>query len=87
MLWMGVQVVTWAENGLLSLGGDKAGPIGSDGLHSGCPDSYVELAVAKTADLEAVSRLRASLCTRMATSDRGNGVRYRRAVEAAYLEM
>jgi hypothetical protein len=50
------------------------------------PDSYVELVVAKTADLEAVSRLRASLCTRMATSDWGDGVRYRRSVEAAYLQ-
>jgi protein O-GlcNAc transferase len=51
------------------------------------PESYVELAVAKTADLEALSRLRASLRTRMATSDWGDGVRYCRAVKAAYLEM
>jgi predicted O-linked N-acetylglucosamine transferase (SPINDLY family) len=62
-------------------------PLGLTDFIADGPDSYVELAVAKTADLEAVSRLRASLCTRMATSDRGDGVRYRRAVESVYLEM
>jgi predicted O-linked N-acetylglucosamine transferase (SPINDLY family) len=51
------------------------------------PESYIELAVAKAADLESLSDLRASLRTRMATSDFGDGPHYCRTVEAAYLEM
>jgi predicted O-linked N-acetylglucosamine transferase (SPINDLY family) len=50
-------------------------------------ESYIELAVAKAADLESLSQLRASLRARMATSDFGDGPHYCRTVEAAYLKM
>jgi hypothetical protein len=87
MLWMGVQVVTWAGKTVSSRWvATSLAPLGLTDFIADGSDSYVELAVAKTADLEALSRLRASLCTRMAMSDWGDGVRYRRSVEAAYLQ-
>ncbi len=87
-LWMGVPVVAcagktvsarWATTSLV--------PLGLADFIADGPESYVELALAKAADLESLSRLRAGLRERVATSDFGDGARYCRAVEAAYLEM
>jgi protein O-GlcNAc transferase len=50
-------------------------------------DAYVELAIAKARDFDALGRLRASLRERIAGSDFGDPVRYARVVEAAYRTM
>ncbi len=51
------------------------------------PESYVGLAVAKAADLDALARLRASLRGHIAGSMIGDPIRHTRAIEAAYREM
>jgi len=87
-LWMGVPVVTWAGKTVSARwAATSLAPLGLTDFMADGPEGYVELAIAKAADLESLSRLRATLRTRMATSDWGDGVRYCRAVEAAYLEM
>jgi predicted O-linked N-acetylglucosamine transferase (SPINDLY family) len=87
-LWMGVPVVTWAGKTVSSRwAATSLAPLGLTDFIADSPESYVELAVAKASDLESLSRLRASLRTRMATSEFGDGARYCRAVEAAYVEM
>jgi protein O-GlcNAc transferase len=87
-LWMGVPVVTWAGKTVSSRwAATSLAPLGLTDFIADGPESYVELAIAKAADLESLSRLRASLRARMATSDWGHGVRYCRAVEAAYREI
>ncbi|MGH2886755.1 MAG: tetratricopeptide repeat protein, partial [Solirubrobacteraceae bacterium] len=87
-LWMGVPVVAcagktvsarWAATSLV--------PLGLADFIADSPESYVQLALAKAADFEALSRLRAGLRERVATSDFGDGDRYCHAVEAAYRDM
>jgi protein O-GlcNAc transferase len=51
------------------------------------PDAYVALVIAKTGDLDALARLRATLRERVAASVIGDPRRYARAVEAAYRAM
>jgi protein O-GlcNAc transferase len=87
-LWMGVPVVTWAGETVSSRwAATSLAPLGLTDFIVNGPDSYVEVAVAKAADLEFLSQLRAGLRTHMATSEWGDGVRYCRTVEAAYLGM
>jgi predicted O-linked N-acetylglucosamine transferase (SPINDLY family) len=87
-LWMGVPVITWRGNTISSR--LAAATLTSlDLADFVVPDlaSYVELAVAKTKDLDALARTRASLRERVAGSTIGDPSRYARAVEAAYVEM
>jgi len=87
-LWMGVPVVTWAGKTVSSRwAATSLAPLGLTDFIADGPESYVEIAIARAADLESLSRLRAGLRTRMATSDWGDAVRYCRSVEAAYLEI
>lgn len=87
-LWMGVPVVTWAGKTVSSRwAATSLVPLDLTDFIADSPESYIELAVAKAADLESLSQLRASLRTRMATSDFGDGPHYCRTVEAAYLKM
>jgi predicted O-linked N-acetylglucosamine transferase (SPINDLY family) len=87
-LWMGVPVVTWAGKTVSSRwAATSLAPLGLTDFMADDPESYLELAIAKAADLESLSRLRASLRTRVATSEFGDGARYCRTVEAAYLKM
>ena len=62
-------------------------PLGLTDFMADSPESYIELAIAKAGDLDSLSRLRAGLRARMATSEWGDGARYCRAVEAAYRGM
>jgi hypothetical protein len=69
-LWTGVPVVTWAGKSVSSRwAATSLAPLGLTDFIADGPESYVALAIAKTADLEALTRLGASLRTRMATSD------------------
>jgi protein O-GlcNAc transferase len=87
-LWMGVPVVTWPGKTVSSRwAATSLVPLDLTDFIADSPESYIELAVAKAADLESLSRLRASLRTRMATSDFGDGPHYCRTVGAAYLMM
>jgi protein O-GlcNAc transferase len=87
-LWMGVPVVTWAGKTVSSRwAATSLAPLGLTDFIADSPESYIELAVAKAADLESLSQLRARLRARMATSDFGDGPHYCRTVEAAYLKM
>jgi predicted O-linked N-acetylglucosamine transferase (SPINDLY family) len=87
-LWMGVPVVTWAGSSVSSRwAATSLVPLGLTDFVADRPESYIELAVAKAADLESLSKLRASLRTRVAVSEFGDGPRYCRTVEAAYLGM
>jgi predicted O-linked N-acetylglucosamine transferase (SPINDLY family) len=87
-LWMGVPVVTWAGKTVSARwAATSLVPLDLTDFIADSPESYIELAVAKAADLESLSQLRAGLRTRMATSDFGDGPHYCRTVEAAYLKM
>jgi protein O-GlcNAc transferase len=87
-LWMGVPVVTWAGNTVSARwAATSLVPLDLTDFIADSPERYIELAVAKAADLGSLSQLRASLRTRMATSDFGDGPNYCRTVEAAYLKM
>jgi len=84
-LWMGVPVVTWPGKSVSTRwAATSLVPLGLTDFIADSPESYVELAVAKAADLGSLSRLRATLRTRVATSEFGDGPNYCRLVEAAY---
>jgi len=84
-LWMGVPVVAL-------LGGSPAGRLsgailGAVGLGEWAaedPDAYLELAVRKASDLDALACLRAELRSRILASPAGNPEHYTHAVEEAY---
>ena len=87
-LWMGVPVVTWRGQTISSrLAAACLTASGLSDFIADSPESYVDLVVAKAAELEALSRLRSGLRTRISTSEFGNCLRYTSAVEAAYREM
>jgi predicted O-linked N-acetylglucosamine transferase (SPINDLY family) len=87
-MWMGVPVVTWAGDTISSrLAAACLTALGLTDFVASTPEAYVDLAVAKATSLEALSRLRAGLRTRIAASEFGDSARYCRAVEAAYREM
>ena len=84
-LWMGVPVVT--------LGGDRfsarhavthLASAGLSDLVADSPDAYVAKAASLVADPAELSRLRGSLRDRLASSPALDGVRFTRALEAAY---
>ena len=87
-LWMGVPVVTWCGRTISGrLAAASLTTLGLTNFIASDPESYVSLALAKAADLDALARLRASLRGRVADSVIGDPIRYTRAVEAAYREM
>ncbi len=87
-LWMGVPVITlpsksvssrWAATSLV--------PLGLSDFIADSMETYIELAVSKATDLESLSRLRATLRSRVANSDFGDGPRYCQQIEAAYVDI
>ena len=87
-LWMGVPVVTLPGGTISSrLAAASLTAARLTDFIAGDLESYVELAVAKAADLPALADLRAALRARVAGSDFGDPVRYAHAVEAAFREM
>jgi protein O-GlcNAc transferase len=87
-LWMGVPVVTWSGPTIPTrYTAAILSALGLTDFIAGGLDSYVKLAVAKAADVEGLSRLRANLRKRTADSQFGDCARYTTAVEAAYREM
>jgi len=87
-LWMGIPVVAWAGESIS--GRLAASCLTASGLSdfvATSPKTYVELAVAKAHDLEAISRLRSGLRTRLAASEFGDCARYARAIEAEYRQI
>jgi len=87
-LWMGVPVVSlpgnsvstrWAATSLV--------PLGLSDFLADSEEGYIELAVDKATNIASLARLRATLRTRMATSEFGDGPRFCRAVEASYVKM
>jgi protein O-GlcNAc transferase len=87
-LWMGVPVVTWSGRTISSrLAAASLSALGLTDFIAFDPETYVELAVAKATDVEALSRLRANLRRRVSHSRFGDCALYTSAVEAAYREM
>jgi predicted O-linked N-acetylglucosamine transferase (SPINDLY family) len=87
-LWMGVPVVTWPGRSISSrLAAASLTALGLNDFIADDVQKYVELAVAKAADLDGLSRLRASLRERVANSAFGDCARYTRSVEDAYRKM
>jgi protein O-GlcNAc transferase len=87
-LWMGVPVVTWSGRTISSrLAAASLSALGLTDFIACDPETYVGLAVAKAADVEALSWLRANLRKRVGHSTFGDCARYTSAVEAAYREM
>jgi predicted O-linked N-acetylglucosamine transferase (SPINDLY family) len=87
-LWMGVPVVTCPGRTISSrLAAASLTALGLNGFIADSVQNYTELAVAKAADLDGLSRLRAGLRRRLADSEFGDGARYARAVERAYRDM
>jgi predicted O-linked N-acetylglucosamine transferase (SPINDLY family) len=87
-LWMGVPVVTCAGRTIPSrLSAASLTALDLSDFIAPDLETYVELAVAKARDLDALGRLRASLRERVTTSDFSDPVRYARAVEAVYRRM
>ena len=87
-LWMGVPVVSWPGDLVSSRwAATSLVPLGLSDFLADSEEGYIKLAVAKAADIESLTQLRASLRARMANSEFGNGRRFCRAVEAAYVEM
>ena len=84
-LWMGVPVVTWPGRTISSrLAAANLTALGLTDFIATDPETYVQLAVVKATNLDALARLRASLRQRVADSAFGDSIRYTRAVEAAY---
>jgi protein O-GlcNAc transferase len=87
-LWMGVPVVTWSGRTISSrLAAANLSAVGLTDFIASDRESYVDLAVAKAGDVEALAQLRATLRSRVENSPVGDPIRYTRAVEAAYRDM
>ena len=87
-LWMGVPVVTWLGGTISSrLAAASLTALRLTDFIASDRKTYVELAVAKAADLRGLGRTRADLRGHIASSAIGNPLRYARAVEAVYREM
>jgi predicted O-linked N-acetylglucosamine transferase (SPINDLY family) len=87
-LWMGVPVVTAPGRTVSSrLAASCLTAVGLTNFVASDPTGYVDLAVAKAADLPALAALRAGLRSRMAATPVGDPARYSRAVEVAYRDM
>jgi predicted O-linked N-acetylglucosamine transferase (SPINDLY family) len=84
-LWMSVPVVTCAGHTIPSrLSAASLSALGLSDFIAPDLENYIEVAVAKARDLDALAGLRAGLRERVANSEFGNPVRYARAVETAY---
>jgi predicted O-linked N-acetylglucosamine transferase (SPINDLY family) len=87
-LWMGVPVVTWAGATISSrLAAASLTALGLTDCIAPSIEAYVDLAVAKAADLVVLAALRKTLRPRLAQSVIGDCAAYARAVEAAYRDM
>jgi protein O-GlcNAc transferase len=87
-LWMGVPVVSWPGQSVSSRwAATSLVPLGLSDFLADSEEGYVKLAVAKATDIDSLAQLRAGLRARMAASEFGDGLRFCRAVEAAYIEM
>ncbi len=87
-LWMGVPVVAWRGHTISSrLAAACLAALRLTDFTADDVDCFVNLAVAKAADVEGLSRLRAALRRQIAASDFGDPARYARAVESAYRRM
>ena len=87
-LWMGVPVVTWPGHTASSrIAAACLTAVGLTDFIARDPASYVQLALAKAADLDALAQLRARLRGQVAQSAVGNLDRYTRAVEAIYRQI
>src|SRR5262249_52737542 len=81
-MWMGVPVITWPGRIISArLAAASLTAFGLTDFIAPNPEHYVDLAVAKASDLDALARLRAGLRDRVAGSVIGDPVRYTRAVE------
>lgn len=84
-LWMGVPVVTLggdrfcARHSVTHLTSARLAPLAVEG-----PDAYVAMAAALVSDPASLSALRTSMRERLRTSPALDGVRFTRALEAAY---
>jgi len=84
-LWMGVPVISFPGETISSrLAASSLSSLGLDGFIARDLDGYVDLALEKATDIQALSELRSSLRGLLATSAFGDPARYCRAVEAAY---
>jgi protein O-GlcNAc transferase len=87
-MWMGVPVVTWSGRTISSrLAAASLTALGMTDFIAPDLDTYVEVAIAKATDVDALSRLRGTLRQRVADSSFGDPARYAGAVEAAYRQM
>jgi protein O-GlcNAc transferase len=87
-LWMGVPVVTWAGKTVSSRwAATSLAPWGLTDFIADSPESYIELAVAKAADLESLSRSGPACAQEWPLRILATAHIYCRTVEAAYLKM
>jgi predicted O-linked N-acetylglucosamine transferase (SPINDLY family) len=87
-LWMGVPVVTWSGRTISSrLAAASLATLALTDFIASDSTSYVSLAVAKAANIDALAGLRAGLRGHVASSAIGDPTRYTQAVEAAYRTM
>ena len=86
-LWMGVPVITFPGETISSrLAASSLSSLGLAGFIARDLDGYVDLALEKARDVQALSQLRSRLRGLLAASEFGDPARYSRAVEAAYRE-
>jgi predicted O-linked N-acetylglucosamine transferase (SPINDLY family) len=87
-LWMGVPVVTFAGQTIASrLAAASLTALGLTDFVAPDIDGYVNVAIARAADLDTLARLRGTLRERIAASAFGDPTQYARAVEGAYRAM
>jgi predicted O-linked N-acetylglucosamine transferase (SPINDLY family) len=83
--WMGVPVISFPGETISSrLAASSLSSLGLDSFIARDLDGYVDLALEKATDIQALSALRPSLRGLLATSEFGDPARYCRAVEAGY---
>jgi predicted O-linked N-acetylglucosamine transferase (SPINDLY family) len=84
-LWMGVPVITFPGETISSrLAASSLSNLGLDSFIARDLYGYVDLALEKARDIQALSELRPRLRGLVAASEFGDPARYSRAVEAAY---
>ncbi len=87
-LWMGVPVITVPGNTISSrLAAASLTAAGLGEFIASNHDDYVNIAVRTAGDLAALVKLRATLRSRIASTDFGDPIRYARAVEQHYRAM
>jgi predicted O-linked N-acetylglucosamine transferase (SPINDLY family) len=87
-MWMGVPVLTWPGQTISSrLAAASLAKLGLMDFIADSAANYVDLAIAKAGNLEALSQLRSNLRDRVASTEFGDSSRYSRTVEVAYRQM